>query len=104
MIHHHHRITPIAKRWQAESADLPADLNLTLASVSEWMGVGSEDSRYGSTTLNKINQKLADYRKFYLETDRDILTPMGGHATCDECQAITQELREAYADAWTSSD
>jgi len=29
---------------------------------------------------------------------------MGSHTTCDECQAITRELREAYADAWTSSD
>jgi hypothetical protein len=29
---------------------------------------------------------------------------MNPRASCDECEAIEQELREAYADAWISSD
>jgi hypothetical protein len=39
-----------------------------------------------------------------LDHTRDIFTPMGRQATCDECEAIAQELREAYADAWIYSD
>ena len=29
---------------------------------------------------------------------------MGSAAECDECRAIAQDLRDAYADAWASSD
>ncbi len=30
--------------------------------------------------------------------------PSGGNRACDECEAIAQELSEAYEDAWLSGD